>query len=65
MEQNLNDINNSSKSSKNTNSDESESNQKEENIKNGELKEIPIKLSSKNEINKKVEIWIAMTILMV
>ena len=55
MEQNLNDISNSSKSSKNTNSDESESNQKEENIKNGELKEIPIKLSSKIELNKKAE----------
>ena len=55
MEKNLNDLSNSSKSSKNTNSDESESNQKEENIKNGELKEIPIKLSSKIELNKKAE----------
>ena len=51
------DLSNSSKiSNNNSNSNKSESSQKEENIKSSELKEIYIKLSSKNGINKKVEI---------
>ena len=58
LEKDLKDLSTSSKiSNNNSNSHKTESSQKEEIFKRIELKEIPIKLLSKNEINKKVEIF--------